>query len=400
MTELLKSSPEDLHYLTANVFRYDKDNNNIITFDEMTNFCVEQHFGEMAIQRLHRKKFYSKGAERIMNQEEFGTTLNHALDYIGMQAPPDLIALLFKEIDLDGDGWITYVVYFLFLRYYFGSLSVAREEQVREEKDKKVALTAEQEFLNSLKDLNPWDRFVRILVEQLRNIFFLYDYNKNLLFEYDEISDILLKVFELNEEEVKYFLMNYFNFEARKQEALTFDELIAIILSIYFIEIVFRRRYHSANSEVWKSNRISKAEFVALIHEACFFIKVKPTREDLEWIFDQLDDDKDGFITFKQYCDFIKKYLGNNIELTIKKEAPANPEGVSQKELDFVQLIWDELRAYFDKYDTDHNNWLTEEEFKEFVKDVLAETSAADVNYIFWNIFRIDVDSNKKIEFE
>lgn len=45
----------------------------------MVNFSVEQHFGEMAIQRLHRKKFYSKGAERIMNKEEFAKTLNHAL---------------------------------------------------------------------------------------------------------------------------------------------------------------------------------------------------------------------------------------------------------------------------------------------------------------------------------
>ena len=71
----------------------------------MTNFCVEQHFGEMAIQRLHRKKFYSKGAERIMNKDEFGRTLNIALEYINMVAPPEIIDLLFSEIDLDNDGW-------------------------------------------------------------------------------------------------------------------------------------------------------------------------------------------------------------------------------------------------------------------------------------------------------
>ena len=126
MVELLKSRPSDLFYLTANMFRYDHEGNNIITFDKITNFCVEQHFGEIAIQRLHKTNFYSRGYERIMNKSEFGDTLNYALQHIGMQAPPDLISLLFREIDLDGDGWISYTVYFYFLRYYFSSLSVAR----------------------------------------------------------------------------------------------------------------------------------------------------------------------------------------------------------------------------------------------------------------------------------
>ncbi len=42
----------------------------------------------MAIQRLHKKKSYSRGAERIMNEAEFGITLNNALAYIGMEATP------------------------------------------------------------------------------------------------------------------------------------------------------------------------------------------------------------------------------------------------------------------------------------------------------------------------
>lgn len=50
----------------------------------------------MAIQRLHRKKTYSRGKERIMNKDEFGMTLNNALAYIEMQATPDQINLLFR----------------------------------------------------------------------------------------------------------------------------------------------------------------------------------------------------------------------------------------------------------------------------------------------------------------
>lgn len=49
------------------------------------------------------------------------------------------------------------------------------------------------------KDLSPWDRFVRIIVDQLRVIFFKYDANKNQVFEIDEIKEILEKVFNFDQ---------------------------------------------------------------------------------------------------------------------------------------------------------------------------------------------------------
>ena len=62
----------------------------------MTNFSVEQHFGEMAIQRLHRKGSYSKGRERIMNQTEFATTLKYALSFLSIDPSEDILKLLFS----------------------------------------------------------------------------------------------------------------------------------------------------------------------------------------------------------------------------------------------------------------------------------------------------------------
>lgn len=52
--------------------------------------------------------------------------------------------------------------------------------------------------MSKLDGLNPFARFSKIIIDQLRNIFFKYDYNKNQVFEYDEIRDILLRVFELD----------------------------------------------------------------------------------------------------------------------------------------------------------------------------------------------------------
>lgn len=62
----------------------------------------------MAIQRLHRKQSYSRGQDRVMNEPEFGMTLNHALSFINMAATPEEISELFKILDPEKHGWITY----------------------------------------------------------------------------------------------------------------------------------------------------------------------------------------------------------------------------------------------------------------------------------------------------
>lgn len=40
LVHLLKESEHELKYMTRNVFRYDKDGDKNVTYDELTNFCV------------------------------------------------------------------------------------------------------------------------------------------------------------------------------------------------------------------------------------------------------------------------------------------------------------------------------------------------------------------------
>ena len=42
-------------------------------------------------------------------------------------------------------------------------------------------------WLDSLANLSALDRFLRLIFDQLRNIFSRYDYNKNMMFEENEI---------------------------------------------------------------------------------------------------------------------------------------------------------------------------------------------------------------------
>lgn len=63
-----------------------------------------------------------------MNFEEFCRTLNYSLHFIQLEASAEQLKMLFSEIDLDHDGWISYEVYFFFMKYYFGSLSAASQQ--------------------------------------------------------------------------------------------------------------------------------------------------------------------------------------------------------------------------------------------------------------------------------
>jgi hypothetical protein len=64
-----------------------------------------------------------------MNCSEFGITLTDVLGYIGLSAPAELISEWFSVIDVKKEGWISYEVYFMFLRYYFGSSSISAQTQ-------------------------------------------------------------------------------------------------------------------------------------------------------------------------------------------------------------------------------------------------------------------------------
>lgn len=109
--------------MIGNVFRYDRDNDKRITYDELANFLLEMHSGEMAIQRLHMHNTYARGAERMMDGREFAVTINYALSFFELQADEETLWTLFSDVDRNRDGWISYQEYFEFLRNYFGSES-------------------------------------------------------------------------------------------------------------------------------------------------------------------------------------------------------------------------------------------------------------------------------------
>ena len=96
-----------------------------------------------------------------------------------------------------------------------------------------------------------------MVIDQLRKIFFLYDFDKNLVFSMDEIEAILQQVFNLSESEINFILFTFFRMETRKDKTLEFEELVKIILQIYLVEISIKRKYSNISPAEWKVKKIT-----------------------------------------------------------------------------------------------------------------------------------------------
>lgn len=109
---LLKSKELEIKYVTKNFFRYNQEKKKQVTFEMFTEFFLGLHCGEMAVQRYHGSGMFSRSKELIMNLNEFIMSFQGALDYIEFLAPMGELKQLFKEIDANRDGWISYKEYF------------------------------------------------------------------------------------------------------------------------------------------------------------------------------------------------------------------------------------------------------------------------------------------------
>lgn len=219
----------------------------------------------------------------------------------------------------------------MFLKYYFGSLSIIHDN-TKPNKPVEPEVDPDAEWWNSLKGLSALDRFIRIFLDQLRKIFEGYDLNHNLQFEQDEIEAILTHVFKLDENELKVIMMEHFNLKNKNTDGITFEQLVRILLEVYFTYVWLKRKFSDFGTGEWKVRKISLAEFIELFALACHFLRKRHSKEDLTEIFGILDTDKDGYITFSQFVDFIKKYLGLGLpEPEQPKPLPPADNGDNQK---------------------------------------------------------------------
>jgi Ca2+-binding EF-hand superfamily protein len=380
---LLKSDDLDIFYVVANVFRYDTDGDRRVTYDELVNFFLELHNGELAIQRLHKASSYVRGAQRQLNLAEFIKTLTYAFSFIEFTVTEAELTLLFSEVDLDHDGWITYQEYFEFLRFYFGSLSL-----VYKEKDNKPPV----EPVDPYGKLSPEERFARITIDQLLLILKLYRFQP---FSKVELARFLVEIFGLTDDEIEFAIIRFFRYDIFSGGYFLDTDVVRILLELYFAELILLRLHRAKKFARWSEFLLSLEDFLLIVELATGWLKVKHDKGLLGIIFKIIDTNGDGFISYKEFMAFIRKYLGGRICIEDFVDPLADTEPTEEE---FYGHIWSELRQIYKHYVK--GKFLTAEELRLLVNEVLKEYKKSDMEYIFLNMFRVDPNKDSNIEFE
>lgn len=79
LVDLLKEDESEVRYAITNAFRYNMQNMESISYENIAKFFLACHCGEMTIKRMHMKNQFSCGDQLKMNEKEFLTAFGGAM---------------------------------------------------------------------------------------------------------------------------------------------------------------------------------------------------------------------------------------------------------------------------------------------------------------------------------
>lgn len=127
-----------------------------------------------------------------MSLPEFMKTMEYSLNTIGVNGPEEVYNLLFGEVDLDKDGFISYEDYFVFLKEYFGSKSLdAAPVAAAPPAPPKDDFSA---------DNASFERFAKLIYNQLKILVMQIDYTRKMKYEVEEVQRFISQVLQANEQ--------------------------------------------------------------------------------------------------------------------------------------------------------------------------------------------------------
>lgn len=187
LRDVLGLSSYEIEYVLRFLSRYDINGTGLISYDELANFFFELFCAEVIIWRLHKDRKFSRWQDRLISQQEFITLFRLAFVSFKYEfSNSDLIAL-FQFLDTNGDGYISYLEWFRFVRQFLGSRRNLESltNEVPAIQDKVETTTTYESFGDEIRAAT-----LRLIKK--------YDANANLLFETSEIIHIMKDVFNEN----------------------------------------------------------------------------------------------------------------------------------------------------------------------------------------------------------
>lgn len=397
---LLKENNYEIEYVLSNFFRYTRDNGPV-TFEDFARFFLGLHCGELSVQRLHRERFFSRGDERLINEAEFIRALTQAFSTLKFSFNESDLRQLFRDINISKNGWISYQHYFEALKEYFGYyLNTRIVVYIR-------SITTEPSVLP--KPLpKPEPEPVRPIWEQLgwliRSMTLLllsrYDFNKNFEFEQDEIVTLLRDIFNESGTEIDYVLLNMFRYDPNGDKTVTYDELANFILEMHCGEIALQRLHRDKKISGWERRVLSLSDFILVMKFAFAFLNYDFKQDDLTRIFQFIDTDRDGYISYSEYFTFIRNYLGSKRQITQPIEIPNIPvKRYNSIEEEVGENIRERTIKLLSKYDVNKDLQFQKSEIIELLREVFGE-SKIEIDYVILNVARYDSNGDGEVTYD
>jgi len=212
LRDVLELSPYEIEYVLRFLSRYDINGNGLISYDELANFFFELFCAEVILWRLHKERRFSRWQDRLISQQEFINLFRLAFTVFKYDfSNSDLIAL-FQYLDTNGDGFISYLEWFRFVRQFLGSRRGLEglTNDAPAITDKVETVSKQEAFGDEIREAT-----LRLIKK--------YDANFNLLFETSEIIHIMKDVFNENQNEIDYVVKNVFRYDRDNDGMVTYD---------------------------------------------------------------------------------------------------------------------------------------------------------------------------------
>jgi len=250
----------------------------------------------MSLQKKHRDGKMSKGSDRVMTLEEFKILLNDAYKFLGVVAPVDVSEYVFKNTDTDKDGLITYVQYFQIIETY-----VCKDPNYTISKsDKKIAEPPKEIDKGPARK----SKLRRHFWVNLRKLYDAYVQGRTLNMNDIELNGLLYSIVgSLTHDEYSFLSYGLLQFN---YQYIQFETFVSAF--IFLMAQIGLGRF-SKNYSVGKKT-LNRDEFVILLKTTFSFLKLSQFKNSILYkIFNKIDKNQDGWITYDEYLDWVSRFL-------------------------------------------------------------------------------------------
>lgn len=236
---------------------------------------------------MHKAKKFVRWQDRLINLEEFLQLVDSACYWMRHKPPRDLLIQIFGNLDTDKDGFITYDQYITFIRNY---LSKRRDNSI--------------DWKRFIEREAPKTKDEKLYEEIWSDLKALYmHYVKGKYLQENELELLVREVLhETTQKELEYIFWNMFRYDPNNDKNIEYEEFAPFILT-HTAEIALQRFHFQ---QTLGKNTLTNAEFKLVFREAYHFLKSLNTTDGvLNAIFSELDTNKDGLITYKEYMTWV-----------------------------------------------------------------------------------------------